>query len=54
MLKEVHQEGETSLRMTEEHKRSFYVVRVKYIYLSNIKSVLFTKLEPQRSQKQMK
>ena len=51
MLKEVHQKGETSLVMQEEHDQSFDAARIKYINLNSIKSVLFTKLESSTGQR---
>ena len=38
--KKVYKEGETSLVMLEEYDQSFDAVRVKYINLSRIKSVI--------------
>ena len=54
MLDEVHQGSKTSLETPEEHDQSFDAVRVKYINLDCIKSVLLTKLESSTSQRQTK
>ena len=51
---EMYHEGETSMEMQEEHDQSSHAARIKYINLSNNKSVLFTNLEPSTSQKQTK
>ena len=54
MLNEVHQEGGNILGMPEDHDQSFDVIRAKYINLSSIRSVLFTELESNTSQRQTK
>ena len=54
MMNKLHHEGETSQGMTEEHDWSFDAVRIKYINLDNIKSVLFTELQSSTSQRQTK
>ena len=47
----MHQEGETSLEILEEHNQSLDTVRVKHINLDSIKSVLFTKIESSTNQR---
>ena len=54
MLNELHQEGETNLEVLKDQDWSLKAVRVKYITLKSVKSVLFTKLEFSTSQRQTK
>ena len=51
MPDEVHQEGETSMVNLEEYDWNLYVVRIIYISLDSVMSVIFTKLESSRSQR---
>ena len=50
----MQQEGETSLGVLEDKNWRFDIVRVNYLNLDSIKSVLFTKLESSTSQRQNK
>ena len=43
-------QGSAILQVSEDQDWRFYVVRVKYINLNSVKSVLFTKLESSTSQ----
>ena len=52
MLNEVHQEGKTIPQVPEDQDQSIDMIRLKYIYLESVKSVLFTKLESRTSQRQ--
>ena len=54
LLNEVCQEDETNLRMSEDHDPSFDTIKIKYVTLNSIISVLFTKLESSTSQRQTK
>ena len=48
---EISQEDRSHIGKEGEQDRSFDAVRVKYINLDSMKSVIFTKLEPSTSQR---
>ena len=50
----MYKEGETIPQAPEDQDWSFDVVRITYVSLNSIKSVLFTKLESSTSQRQTK
>ena len=54
MLHEVCQEGKTNMVKQEEHDQSLNHVRIKYVILADIKSVILTKLESSTSQRKTK
>ena len=54
MPNKVHQKSETSLGMLADQDLSFDTVRVEYINLNSIKSILFTKLESSTSKRPSK
>ena len=52
MIHDIGQDGDSCVVEPEEQDRSFDVVRVKYIDLDSIKSIIFTDSESSTNQRQ--
>ena len=52
MVHNMSQDNDLQVEESEEKHRRFDVVRVKYIHLDIVKSIILTKLEPSTSHRQ--